>query len=259
MWTMCCFYRVAPRKDLGLQRQTDREERKTGEREDDSETDWLRTTDATRKEEKIETQTYKQICKWSSYVPSGAKADGGFLFIFLWPLQSFSPSSFADPEPSLASSQRCVEWLDLDLNVNEAEALFFFWSFFLTRWHPPPPFPISRRRRSRALEVCGKKIKRSKKKQEPQTSSRFRGPFRAVGGWHGRRRDGNVKSAIHQSEFKFVSFVSFCSFLSEALRVRWPLNSSTSSAINSVSLCVFINAGRRQHSNGLLTKSLGFL
>ena len=211
MWTMCCFYRVAPRKDLGLQRQTDREERKTGEREDDSETDWLRTTDATRKEEKIETQTYKQICKWSSYVPSGAKADGGFLFIFLWPLQSSSPSSFADPEPSLASSQRCVEWLDLDLNVNEAEALFFLVLFFLTRWHPPPPFPISRRRRSRALEVCGKKNKKKQKKTRtadvfafPRTVSCRRRLARTSPRWKRQVRHPSVGIQVC-----FVCFVLF--------------------------------------------------
>ena len=49
---ICCFYRVAGTKDIGLQRQTNREERRIDERDDFSETDWLRTTDATRKEEK---------------------------------------------------------------------------------------------------------------------------------------------------------------------------------------------------------------
>ena len=44
---------VVGRKDIGLQRQTNKEERRIDEREDYSETDWLRTTDATRKEEKI--------------------------------------------------------------------------------------------------------------------------------------------------------------------------------------------------------------
>ena len=46
-----CFYRVAESKDIGLQRQTYREERKMDEWEDYSETDWLTTTDATMKEE----------------------------------------------------------------------------------------------------------------------------------------------------------------------------------------------------------------
>ena len=50
---MCCFYRVAGRKNVNLQRQTNREERKVDEWVDYSETDWLRTTDGTRKEEKI--------------------------------------------------------------------------------------------------------------------------------------------------------------------------------------------------------------
>ena len=53
MWMICSFSRVAGRKDIGLQRQTNKEERRIDEREDYSETDWLRTTDATRKEEKI--------------------------------------------------------------------------------------------------------------------------------------------------------------------------------------------------------------
>ena len=43
---------MAGTKDIGLQRQTNREERRIDERDDFSETDWLRTTDATRKEEK---------------------------------------------------------------------------------------------------------------------------------------------------------------------------------------------------------------
>ena len=53
MWNIFCFYRVAGRKDIGLQRQANRVERKIDEWEDYSETDWFRTTDATRKEEKI--------------------------------------------------------------------------------------------------------------------------------------------------------------------------------------------------------------
>ena len=40
-------------QDIGLQRQTNREERRIHGREDYSETGWLRTTDAIRKEEKI--------------------------------------------------------------------------------------------------------------------------------------------------------------------------------------------------------------
>ncbi len=78
MWTICCLYRVAGRKDIGLQRQTNKE-RRIDEREGYSKTDWLRTTDATRKEEKImggseRRNKYKQICKWSCYVPSGTSS-----------------------------------------------------------------------------------------------------------------------------------------------------------------------------------------
>ena len=46
-----------------IQRQTNREERKVDEWEDYSETDCLRTTDATRKEEKIGWGEYDAITK----------------------------------------------------------------------------------------------------------------------------------------------------------------------------------------------------
>jgi len=52
MGIIYCSYRVASGKNIGLQRQTNREERKINEWEDYSETDRLRTTDAARKEEK---------------------------------------------------------------------------------------------------------------------------------------------------------------------------------------------------------------
>ena len=44
---------MAGTKDIGLQRQTNREERRIDERDGYSGTDRLSTTDATRKEEKI--------------------------------------------------------------------------------------------------------------------------------------------------------------------------------------------------------------
>ena len=53
MGIVCCFVTVAGKKNIGLQRKTNREERKIDEWEDDSETDWLRATDAIRKEERI--------------------------------------------------------------------------------------------------------------------------------------------------------------------------------------------------------------